>query len=149
MTIIGLEQKLEFGAFGVLALGMLYLPGSPLKYALIQVTWRCIIIFRDGTCSCCSAVLVSCWEPCCRAVFSKHGLWAICEWVIGSVHKKYIFSRVIDQIKLGEWDLSNSILIKLLTRYIYTLKFDPTTDERTCHYLYYIRLFIHLLCSFS
>ena len=54
MTIIGLEQKLEFGAFGALALGMLYLPGSPLKYALIQVTWRCIIIFRGGTCSCCS-----------------------------------------------------------------------------------------------
>lgn len=43
------------------------------------------------------------------------------------------FSRVIGQIKLGEWDLSNSIFIKLLMMvHLILLKFDFTTDERTC-----------------
>lgn len=97
MTVTGMVQKLEFGAFCAIARWVLCLLRSYLKDAWIQVIWICVIVFSDGICS-----------------ISIFKMWSLNHPVNESAgtYKKYRFNTVINLTAQGMGTYYLSIFIK-------------------------------------
>lgn len=107
MTVTGMVQKLEFGAFCAIARWVLCLLRLYLKDAWIQGIWICVIVFSDGICSI-SAMLETLQQD---SIFK---MWSLNHPVNESAgtYKKYRFNTVIDLTAQGMGPYYLSLFIK-------------------------------------